>query len=359
MRAGTIWILTHRRIGDRRQMERLASLLGRPCVVKMLVFRPPNVPFLANLLLDRARSDSLEPPWPDLALCAEARPSVVARTIGRRSRGKTKLICLGRPAGTPDGFDLVLTTAQYRLPKRPNVMELPLPLVDGASPQETAGSSGHRADEPQLVHPVTAVLVGGTTPPDILDNKAAAALAQALRAHAQKSGGTLLVVTGPRTGGAAGRVLAETIPAPHIVWEWRADAGEENPYRRFLALADEIIVTSDSVSMVADAVMARKPVSVYRLPRKLGFKHRLSEWLFARAWAGPRCPLWLRPVKWLFDVGLIEARADRTLLFDRLAREGRIAWFGEATNAPKSGPDVEDMGPIVARITALMSSDGA
>ena len=130
----TMWILAHKRLGDRRQMEELASALGWRTTVKRLAFRPPNIPFLARVLFDSKRSDFIGPPWPDLVLCAEALTSVIARLIGRRSKGAAKVVCLGRPAGTPERFDLVLTTRQYRLPKMPQVVELALPLA--ADPAE-------------------------------------------------------------------------------------------------------------------------------------------------------------------------------------------------------------------------------
>lgn len=346
MGARTVWILTHSRLGDRQQMEKLAAALGWPSTVKQLVFRPPNVPFLARLLLDRGASDSLDAPWPDVVLCGEARTSVIARDLKQRSGGRIKVVCLGRPAGDPAQFDLVLTTAQYRLPKAANVVELALPLVvEAPALQPDAGG-----DMPDLARPVTTVLVGGTAVPERLDGAAATSLARDLLAHQHKTGGTLLVVTSPRTGAEAGEVLARAIPSPHRVHLWRK--GEDNPYRRFLALADEVVVTSDSVSMVADALAAGKRVSVYRLPRRATVKDAVVENLFARVYGEAPCPFWLKPAKWLFDAGLIEVRADRPRLFERLVREGRLGWFGAARAERRfTAPDELDV--ILPRIQAL------
>jgi mitochondrial fission protein ELM1 len=332
-------------------MEQLASMLGWPSIIKTLTIRAPNIPFLANLLLDRDRSDPLEPPWPDIVLCAEARTSVIARSIQRRSRGNVKVICLGRPAGSTAGFDLILTTAQYRLPKAPNVFELALPLAAGSSQSVAAAEPKDIAEAESFARPVTAVFVGGTSLPELLDGEAAAALARHLADHARKSGGTLLVTTSPRTDPEVGLALARALPAPHVVHQWHA--GESNPYRRLLALADEIIVTSDSVSMVADALATEKTVLVYRLPQSWTPRHRLIEWLFQRVASEPRCPFWLRPAKWLFDSGLIEARADRTRLFDRLAQEGRLGWFGETGTKARYLSGERDIKLIVARILEL------
>jgi hypothetical protein len=61
---------------------------------------------------------------------------------------------------------------------------------------------------------------------------------------------------------------------PHIVW----DGSGDNPYFGFLALADAIVVTEDSVNMVTEAAGTGKPVYVQGLPgrsNRLARFHRL------------------------------------------------------------------------------------
>jgi mitochondrial fission protein ELM1 len=60
-------------------------------------------------------------------------------------------------------------------------------------------------------------------------------------------------------------VLREVL-APLGAWIW--DGAGENPYFGMLALADAIIVTADSVSMVSEAVATAAPVFLVRLPGK-------------------------------------------------------------------------------------------
>ena len=138
---------------------------------------------------------------------------------------------------------------------------------------------------------------------------------------------------------------------------WRR--GGDNPYRRFLADADEIVVTSDSVSMVADALGTGKPVSVYRLGQRHSLWHRIVEALYERAWIKPVFSPWMRPVKWLFDKGIIELRADRQLLFDRLVSEGRLRWFGDNGGAFGSLPTLTtEIDTAVARVRQLFPRYG-
>jgi uncharacterized protein len=277
MGAKTIWILSHRRIGDLDQMLALARALGWPATVKKISFRLPKlaaIPLLARRLFDPARSDPIDPPWPDLVLCAEARASAIARVIQARSEGAVKTVCLGRPAGTPAHFDLVLTTPQYRLAPAANIIELALPLPPEAG--RASGADGLGLD--RCPRPVVAILVGGTSLPERLDRQAAIALARAAVQHAH--GGTAVFITSPRTDAGAAAALAEAVPAPHVVHLWQRHG--DNPYWRVLRQADHVVVTSDSVSMVMDAFAAGKPVSIYRLPQHHTVRNRLVNWLHGR-----------------------------------------------------------------------------
>ena len=332
----TIWILSHARAGDLDQMLALARALEWPATVKRLAFRTPKlaaIPFLARRLFDPARSDSLEPPWPDLVVCAEARASTLARLVKSRSLGMVKTVCLGRPAGSPANFDLVLTTPQYRLAAASNIVELALPLAP-----EVRAAGGDLPDYPR---PVTAILVGGTSLPERLDRQAAAALAREVMAQSQ--GGTCVFITSPRTDPAAAAALAEAVPAPHIVHLWQR--GGDNPYWRVLNGADRAVVTSDSVSMVMDALAAGKPVSVYRLPQHHTVRNRAVNWLHGRTFAA-----------WLFDRGILEVRPDRRLLFDKLAAQGRLAWFGQAPPVASAAPaPLDETAEAVAKVRELFA----
>lgn len=334
-----IWILSRGRKGDLDQMETLARALGWPFEIKTLTFRGPEIPVLAKLLL-RNREQVLSGPWPDLVFCAEASPSVIARDIGRASGGAARTVCLGRPAGTADRFDLVITSAQYRIPPAANVVELAMPLASGGDSAPTAPA----ADGP------IAVIVGGSAAPDLLDGKAALQLAADAMAYAEGKHATLAVHTSPRTPKEVVAALKSAIGAPHRLHVF----GEgENRYRQLLAEASEIVVTSDSVSMVADALATGRPVSVYPLPLARTATWRLAEWLQRNAVAA-RNPL-LAPARWLFEAGIVEAAADRRLLFARLVSEGRLAWFGGPLVTPPPGAGMRDLARATASVRALMA----
>jgi len=329
-----VWILSRGRKGDLDQMLALVTALGWPHELKTLRFAGPEIPVLSKALL----RGKLSPPWPDLVLCAEASPSVIAKDIKQRSGGRTRIVCLGRPAGSTAGFDLVITTAQYRIPAAANVVELAMPLAAARS-----ASSSPSPDGP------IALLVGGPAFPDRLDAQAAHRLAEDARTYAKARGKHLHVQTSPRTPPAAIAALESAIHAPHRIGVFGRG---ENRYQQLLGSASEIIVTSDSVSMVADALASGRPVSIYPLPQTLDVKWRLGEWLYSNAIETPK-PLFA-PVKALFDIGLIEAAADRRQLFARLVREQRLSWFGETPVPPQPEAAARDLGAAVHSVRALM-----
>lgn len=329
----TIWILSRGRKGDLDQMLALARATGWPFEVKTLRFAGPEIPVLSKLLLKQ----KISPPWPDLVLCAEASPSVIAREIKRLSPS-TRIVCLGRPAGAPGNFDLVLTTAQYRIPAAANVVALSMPLAEIAEASVRPASG------------TIALAVGGPAFPDLLDGAAAEQLASDALAYATGKGLALEVVTSPRTPAEAIAVLERRITAPHRLGIFGRG---ENRYREALGQASEIIVTSDSVSMVADALASGRPVSVYPLPQALNAKWKLGSWLYRASVEDPQ-PM-MGPVRWLFDAGVIEVAPDRRKLFARLVAEGRVGWFGAAVPAPQPGAAQRDLAMAVESLRKLMS----
>jgi uncharacterized protein len=320
-----IWILWHRRVGDLKQMEVLAKALGLPFVVKKLRFDWPLYPPLAKLT---ASSDDLDCPWPDFIFCAEALASVIARRLKKKSGGKIKIVSLARPSGDVQKFDLVLTTAQYRLPKLANVVELMLPLT--APTPATLRLASNKLT----------VLVGASSPPEIFRHLNAIEMLKALKNHADKNALILNIVTSPRTEREVIEVFEDVLAGPDQVFVWKT--GAENHYQRCLDEAGEIVVTSDSASMLGDAVATGKPVYVYRLPRKFTAAETIAEWLFKHA-----------PQSWIFRKGLIEPATDRWLLVERLIDKGYIRWFGQPQKAFEVFDPQVDIDMAVAAIKKL------
>ena len=128
----TVWALTGDRVGDNRQVEALAASLEWGFEEKRLAYNRlygvPNWVLGPSLgTLRRGGKSALSPPWPNLVIGAGRRSVAPALWIKRQSGGSAKIVRIGRPRAALRHFDLVLTTPQYGLPARHNVVCLPLP----------------------------------------------------------------------------------------------------------------------------------------------------------------------------------------------------------------------------------------
>ena len=209
---GRVWLLLGDKPGDNAQVEAVALALGWPCERRTLHWRPPYAlekpRFRATLdHVDRARSASLEPPWPDLVLTIGRRPSMVALWIEAQSAGRTRIVLFGKPSGMMDRFDLVVAGAEVQLPPRPNVVPIRLPLMRAKASDIEAASAKWRTRLAALPRPLVAILVGGPTVPFAFDLRVADRL-QTLAHEIAGAGGTPYVTTSRRTPRAGRRSAA-------------------------------------------------------------------------------------------------------------------------------------------------------
>lgn len=269
-----VWLLLGERQGDNAQVMALGRALTRdlgwPHEVKQIYYDPEcEVPFRdrgATLIgVDAERTAPLTPPWPDVVVGIGRRAAPVSRWLKEQARGKLLNIHLGRPRVAYQHFDLIFTTPQYGLPSAANVVKLTLPIIlhDEALMEAEAARWLPRLQG--LPRPWTAVFVGGPTSQLGFDRHVAADLLARARVHAAHKG-TLLVTTSPRTPPDVAELLAAEVRAPHFLHLWSPK--EPNPYQALLKLADDFIVTNDSVSMIAEAVDMMKPLYVFEVPRR-------------------------------------------------------------------------------------------
>jgi mitochondrial fission protein ELM1 len=346
-------VLLGDKTGDNEQCLALADALGWPYETRRLAYnrryRRWNVRLGARLSsLDRARSEALAPPWPDLVVAIGRRSVPVTRWIQRQNAGRTRLVQLGRPRAPLAWFDLVVTTPQYAVPERANVVTLTLPPTRRRIADCTT-EAAWRGVVDALPRPRIAVVVGGSGDPFTVDETAAARLAEEASALAVRTGGSLLVTTSRRTDARAYTALRANLRAPHALHHWMA-GDAVNPYPLFLAEADRFVVTGDSVSLLADALATGRPVALFPGSYRPGLLHRLRQALQA---FGPLH-------RWANEIGLVAwpRRLDR--LHRALLASGQVTLLGggEAT-LPRAAPAVDELVPVLARIRQLLEATSA
>lgn len=338
-----VWVLLGEGAGGNAQMRQLADALGWPYSAKqmrynLLNYLPNPIIGASAFTVDKARSDSLAPPWPDLVIGASRRSAPVARWIQKQSGGHTRLVHLLHTQSALHHFDLVVTLPQYRLPERANVLHNTLPL--NTLDHEKLARAG-KSLRPRLVdlpRPWTAVLLGGNSSSYRLDADTAARLGQRANEVAKSNGGSLLITTSPRTPPEAAAALFAVVDCPAYKYEWQPN-DTDNPYSGFLALADRFMVTADSASLPAEACATGKPVELF-------------DWQPKSSLAAGLPTEWAEPLhRFLVYWGWLKPRRDFGAFHRALAARGLI---GEK---PPGEALPDDLARTVARIRQVMCYD--
>jgi len=263
----TAWVLTDDKAGMVTQAVGLAEAVGLAFEAKIIRLRapwawlPPRF-WPGGVMGLAADSDALAPPWPDLVISCGRKAIGPAREIKRRSGGRTFQVYIQNPHIPMRAFDLIVAGAHDRL-AGDNVI-----TIQGALHRVTAERLRAAAQEfapalADLPRPLTAVLVGGANGVYRMTPGIMADFAGRLAAFAAQTGGGLAITPSRRTGRENEAVLRDKLTGRNAVI-WNGEGA--NPYFGYLALADRIVVTCDSVSMVSEACATGKPVHVFDLP---------------------------------------------------------------------------------------------
>lgn len=291
-----LWILSDNRTGSVAQALGIASQLNKEhfeIIEKKTDYTKfsglPN--FVRGKTLVGLTPESKKlftAPWPDLVLSVSRRTVPVARFI-KKQNPQTKLIQLMYPGETGlDEFSLVLLP-EHDKDKPYHKSFRYLVGAPHRVTREVLGEAKAKWQETfkDLPRPLTAVIIGGAIKkrPFTLEN--AKDLADKIAAFHKKVGGSLLVTTSRRTGGEAQNLIMEKIkdiPMHTFLWGDK----KENPYLGYLASADQIIVTGDSVSMTSEACGTGKPVFIFEGYGWLTKKHyRFIHSLYENRYAVP------------------------------------------------------------------------
>lgn len=299
----SIWAVLEGRIGDDKQVLALATALRGSVRIVQLSDTIPQV--IAGRVLD---SFGFHAPWhsqkfssadlPDLLIAAGGRSVTLARWAKQASRGRTKIVFLGRPWARLADFDLVATTPQYVLPEAHNVQInlLPLNHVDTDRLEQARAEWAPRFAH--LPRPWIGALIGGDSGSFRMTRCSAERLGAKLGRLAQKTGGSVLLATSGRTPDGCGELIASALNCPAHVHLWSSPYSE-NPYLGIVGLADRFVVTGESASMIAEAANTGKGVELFDLKERLRSR-LLTNWIPALGlgWVfrvGARTGYWTPP----------------------------------------------------------------
>jgi uncharacterized protein len=264
------------------QVVGLAQAVGLPYETKTVHPRAPwrwlpgHWAARLGVLSDLDPKDGIGPPWPDLLITCGRRSVAAALAIKHASHGRTFAVHIQDPRVPPNCFDMVVPPEHDGL-AGPNVYP-----SKGALHKLTHKALDEAAEhfhEPfsTIRKPFVAVLIGGKSRAYDLTPSRMRELATQLKSLITNHGAGMVITTSRRTGADNEAILREVLAGTDAtVW----DGTGENPYLGMLALADIIVVTEDSASMVSEACYTGKPVYVARLEggsRRFRALHRSLE----------------------------------------------------------------------------------
>lgn len=266
MKPKTCWVLTDGKPGMENQALGLAEAVGFEITVKRISVKAPWRWLPPALWFDRFAAlhhsgDTLDPPWPDLLIGCGRMSVPFSLAVRRKSLRQTFTVQIQNPVVSAAGFDLVAPPRHDHL-KGGNVIET-RGAVHRVTPQRLAlEADKFRAQLSHLPRPLVAVLVGGNNKCYAITPEITRRLADQLVHLSEEFGAGLAVTPSRRTGAKNEKVLRDALAnSPAVVW----DGSGDNPYFGYLGLADALVVTCDSVSMVSEAASTGKPVYVVEL----------------------------------------------------------------------------------------------
>ncbi len=317
-----MWLLLGHKAGDNTQVIALADALGWPREEKRIFYRTWEL--LSNRLLgvtlagvDRGRSNPLRPPWPELVISSGRRNEPVARWIRQQSGNRTRIVHVGRPWAPLEAFDLIVSTPQYSLPECANVLVNELPM-HRLSPALLAGARARWEKElSRFASPRIAVLLGGNSGAYVFTREKARRLGALVNGLARTAGGSVMATDSARTPPGVMDAFLAAIDVPLHCHRW-AGGRTDNPYLGYLALADEFVVTAESMSMVAEASFAGKPLYLFSLDDGPDWWRRSCNYRFKAL--SHRLAMTIGPQR-------MRRNVDRIL--QHLLATHRAAWLGE------------------------------
>jgi mitochondrial fission protein ELM1 len=255
------WVLAEDKAGMLSQAVGLAEAAAFAPDVRLL--RPRGLyslltPTLWWSPLAAVDAAALAPPITEVVIGCGGMAGAVLAAL----RGHARTAMVQHPRRDLRSFDLILAGVHDEI-TGPNVL-VTRTALHRVTPERLA--EARREWAPRLAHlprPLVAALVGGSNGRLRLDRLVAERLASQLAEMLRRDHVGLIVTPSRRTDAAVKETLARTLhPLGAELW----DGSGENPYFGMLALADAIVVTSDSVSMVSEAAATQAPVLLAPLP---------------------------------------------------------------------------------------------
>jgi hypothetical protein len=263
------WIVVEENLrGTENQCIGIAHAMGLDPEVKHINLNAPwkqLTPYLRVLnryAIDEDTSDDvLSPPFPDILIAGGRKSIPASLAVKNLSGGQTFTVQLLDPKCPPNLFDAVIVPQHDDL-RGENVIVTEAGLHHVTQKKLMTAADKFADKYADLPDPKVAVLIGGSSNTHELTPIITGRVAEQLESLAEEKGAGLMITASRRTGADNEAILRNRLKDVSAdIWNGTGD----NPYFGMLGLADYIIVTEDSVSMVSEAIATGKPVYIIEL----------------------------------------------------------------------------------------------
>ncbi|MBX3457732.1 MAG: mitochondrial fission ELM1 family protein [Candidatus Paracaedibacteraceae bacterium] len=257
----TCWVISDGSAGMINQAWGLAESLGFEVTLRKIKLRQPwesLAPYFRcglNFCLS-STSDSLNAPYPDIVFASGRRATLPALLIKQKSPS-TKIVYFQNPKISSEHFDAVIC------PEHDNYI--------GANVITTLGATHRITDEKLKIaaqhfaylnpdhRPVLSVIIGGPNKNYSMPDDFAERLSHDLN-QLLNQGWRILITLSRRTPLTIAEKLKQ-LPDSIYIWDGKGN----NPYFGLLGLANVLLVTCDSISMISEACATSAQVYLYKL----------------------------------------------------------------------------------------------
>ena len=264
------WIISDGITGHLAITRGIAETLGLDAEIKPVSPRIPWRHLAPNGPADpRILRPLLAEPPPDIVLGAGRQTVPFMRAL---KRAGAFTVIFQSPRASSKSADLIWVPAHDRL-RGPNVITTLTPPHRFTASRLKELRETVPANIEALPHPRMTLLLGGPGAGYRYDRATIRAFADSLFAIVREAGSVMITAsrrTPPELFQAAGEATGDK---PRILW----GGSGENPYPHFLACADLLVVTADSVNMTGEACATGRPVYVFHPAggrRKFGQYHK-------------------------------------------------------------------------------------
>jgi mitochondrial fission protein ELM1 len=250
----TAWAVTTGETGMRTQARGLAAALAGHVIEKTA---PKG--WLQRWYAP-STSDIFEPPWPDIIITCGRRSARFGMALRKRMPAETLAVHIQDPRAPASAFDLIVAMDHDRIRAGRNVIKVATALHDLTPARLAEAADAWRARLAPYGRPLAGVMIGGSTARQAFTLSHGRRLLAGLQ-RLRAAGISLAIIPSRRTPEAVNALLRHAFASDPRVFHWRV--GDDNPYRAVLALADRLVVTSDSVSMISEALATSSPVEIF------------------------------------------------------------------------------------------------